>query len=380
MKVLVLKANYFPVCGAGRLLETMLQHVDTSVVEPVLVEVRTEGAPSSCHFEAASLQHLSHESIPWRGARRAGPSIAMLKQLAHKHGAAGVYAHDMRCDLLCRLAGARRGLGVPFVAHVHGWVGSDGDLRLRLFEFVDRLCVRAADEVWVGSRRAERDVRRMLPRSTPVRVLENAVDPSLALAAAVRKDDASKQLNLPQGAFAVGMHARLHHAKGHALLAEAVLRCRTKNVHAVLLGYGDEEARLRELAASPRANGRIHVIGKQAPIDTLAFVAALDLYAYASLRESLPLALLEAMTLGLPILSADVGDIRSALDDGQSGVLVPPGDIDALANAIDTLAADPARRVALAQRSKATAAARFSPQRLGQQMQSEWLRIAGGAR
>jgi len=109
-------------------------------------------------------------------------------------------------------------------------------------------------------------------------------------------------------------------------------------------------------------------------------VAALDLYAYASLRESLPLALLEAMTLGLPILSADVGDIRSALDDGQSGVLVPPGDIDALANAIDTLAADHARRVALAQRSKATAAARFSPHRLGQQMQSEWLRIAGGTR
>ena len=56
------------------------------------------------------------------------------------------------------------------------------------------------------------------------------------------------------------------------------------------------------------------------------------------------------------------------------------GDIDALANAIDALAADPARRNLLAQRSKATAAARFSPQRLGQQMQSEWLRIAGVAR
>ena len=137
---------------------------------------------------------------------------------------------------------------------------------------------------------------------------------------------------------------------------------------------------MRELAASPRAQGRIHVVGKQAPIDTLSFVSALDLYAYASLRESLPLALLEAMALGLPILSSDVGDVRSALDDGQSGALVPPGDIDALANAIDALAADPARRNLLAQRSKATAAARFSPQRLGQQMQSEWLRIAGVAR
>jgi glycogen(starch) synthase len=380
VKVLVLKANYFPVCGAGRLLETMLLHMDRSVVDPVLVEVRTEGQPSSCHFTAPALAGLEHETIVWRGARRAADSVRAVRALVKKHGAKGVYAHDMRCDLLCRLAGARRGLGVPFVAHVHGWAGRAGDLKLRAFEFVDRLCVRAADEVWVGSQHAIRDVRAMLPRRVPLRCFENALDPTLALAAKEHKAAARAALGLPLGAFAVGMHARLHHAKGHAVLAEAALRCANQGVHAVLLGYGDEEAKLRELAALPRAKGRIHVIGQQQPVDTLASVAALDLYAYASLRESLPLAVLEAMAMGLPIVSSDVGDVASALGHGEAGVVVPPGDVTALANAIDALAADPVRRAHLGRNAERAARSRFSPQRLAREVESAWIALRGDAR
>ena len=380
MKVLVLKANYFPVCGAGRLLETMLLHMDRSVVDPVLVEVQTEGQPSSCHFAARELAGLTHETIVWRGARHAAGAVHALRELVTKHGAKGVYAHDMRCDLLCRLSGARRGLGVPFVAHVHGWAGRAGDLKLRAFEFVDRLCVRAADEVWVGSQHAVRDVRAMLPRRVPLRCFENALDPTLAFAAQQRKAAARAALGLPLGAFAVGMHARLHHAKGHAVLAEAVLRCANKDVHAVLLGYGDEEAKLRELAALPRAKGRIHVIGQQRPEDTLASVAALDLYAYASLRESLPLAVLEAMAMGLPIVSSDVGDVASALGNGEAGALVPAGDAAALANAIDALAADPVRRAQLGRNAERQALSRFSPQRLAREVEAAWVAIHGGAR
>jgi glycosyltransferase involved in cell wall biosynthesis len=176
------------------------------------------------------------------------------------------------------------------------------------------------------------------------------------------------------------MHARLHHAKGHAVLAEAALRCANQGVHAVLLGYGDEEAKLRELAALPRAKGRIHVIGQQQPVDTLASVAALDLYAYASLRESLPLAVLEAMAMGLPIVSSDVGDVASALGHGEAGVVVPPGDVTALANAIDALAADPVRRADLGRNAERAARSRFSPQRLAREVESAWIALRGDAR
>lgn len=380
MKVLVLKANYFAVCGAGRLLEAMLAHVDERRVEPVLVEVATEGMPSSAHFASPRLRHLRHERIAWRGARRSRSAVRALRELVRSTGAGLVYSHDMRCDLLCRLAGGRRGLGVPWVAHVHGWAGPAGDLRLCAFEFVDRLCVRSADAVFVGSQHAVRDVRRGLPSSVPVHCMENTIDPEQLGDAESHAPAARALLRLPAGSFAVGMHARLHHAKGHRELAEAVIRSRHDDVHAVLLGQGPEEAALRALASEPRARGRVHVVGPQSTADLLAAVASLDLYAYASLRESLPLAVLEAMSLGRPIVATSVGDLASVLEAGRAGVLVPPGDVAALAAAIDALRDDAARRESLASRAREIARSRFSPARLGAEVTAALLAVAGGAR
>lgn len=380
MKVLVLKANYFPVCGAGQLLKTLLAHVDTARIEPVLVEVATAGQPSSVHFASPELRHFEHHTVPWHGARRSASSIAQLRELVRQSGAAVVYSHDMRCDLLCRLAGAGRGLAARWVAHVHGYAGSAGNARLRTFEFVDRLCNRSADAVFVGSHHAERDVRRMLPRRVPLHCFPNTVDPSTALAATLRAPAARRALGLPDSAFLVGMHARMHRGKGHELLAESVLRCADERVHAVLLGYGDEEPRLRELAASPRARGRIHVVGRQEPIDTLATVAALDLFAYASLRESLPLAVLEAMWLRRPIVTTDVGDLATLLSHGDAGVLVKALDIAAMATAIESLANDAARRTALATRAYEIVSTRFDPEQFGAAITTALAAIGGGSR
>jgi 2-deoxystreptamine N-acetyl-D-glucosaminyltransferase/2-deoxystreptamine glucosyltransferase len=374
--VLVLKANYFPVCGAGRLLETLLPHLDRARVEPVLVELATPGAPSSCHFVSPHTRELEHHRIEWRGARHARPAIAALRRLVASLRIDAVNSHDMRCDLLCRLAGGRRGLGVPWVAHVHGWVGRDGDLRLRLYEAIDRCCVRGADEVWVGSERAAADVRRFLGRRVPLRVLPNAIDPVAVAGAAANAAAARARLGVPADALLVGMHARLHRPKGHDVVAEAVLRCSDERAHAVLLGYGPEEAALRELAARPKARGRIHVPGEQPPAAVLATVAALDVFAYGSRRESLPLAVLEAMLLARPIVATDVGDVPRALADG-AGVVVPPGDVAAMAAAIDRLLADPGARRALGARAREVATTRYAPSRLGAAMTAAFLALPG---
>ena len=375
MRVLVLKANYFPVCGAGRLLETYLPYMDRARAEPVLAEMATPGAPSSCHFTSARTAHLEHHRIEWHGAGRARPAVAALRRLVAERSIDGVHSHDMRCDLLCRLAGGRRGLGVPWVAHVHGWVGRNGGLRLRLFEAIDRLCVRAADEVWVGSECAAADVGRLLQRRVPLRILANAIDP-LAVAGALQRAAAARAaLGVPADALLIGMHARLHRPKGHHLVAEAVLRCRHARAHAVLLGYGPEEAALRTLAAAPAAHGRIHVPGQQTPEEVLAMVAALDVYAYASLRESLPLAVLEAMLLARPIVAAATGDLPQALGGG-AGTLVAAGDVAAMANAIDALLDDAAARQRQGQLAARVARERYAPQRLGTAMTDAWVSLA----
>src|SRR5205807_4507369 len=103
------------------------------------------------------------------------------------------------------------------------------------------------------------------------------------------------------------------------------------DVHLAIAGRGDLadalSARARELGVA----GRLHLLGLRS--DVADVLAAADLFVLPSLSEGLPLALLEAMFAGLPIVASRVGEIPTALVDGECGVLVPPGDPAALAAA-----------------------------------------------
>jgi glycosyltransferase involved in cell wall biosynthesis len=95
---------------------------------------------------------------------------------------------------------------------------------------------------------------------------------------------------------------------------------------------------VRELA---RGSG-IEVLGERDDVADL--LAAADVVCLSSFTEAFPMILLEAMALGLPVISTDVGGVREAVVDGETGLLVAPGDAGALANALRTLAADSALR------------------------------------
>ncbi len=376
MRVLVLKANHFPVCGASRLLETVLAHVDRQRVLPVVGSVARAGRPHSVCFTSERGRDLPHVEVPWTGGLSARHAVAALRGAIAEHRVDLVHSHDMRCDLLCALAGGRKGLGVPWVAHVHGWIGRAGSAKDQVFELIDRRVVRRADEVWVGSHSAERDVRRSVGSSKRVRLLRNAADPVLVAGARARAAAARAALGIPADVFLVGMVGRLHRSKAHALLAEAVLESCVPDMHALLLGFGPELARLNALAASPRAGGRVWVPG-ELPVESIApLVASLDVFAFPSLRESLPLAVLEAMQLARPIVAADVGDLRFVLDDGSAGILVPAGNVRALAAALTRLHGDVALRQQLGARAHARAMTEFAPARLAREMEAAWLDCA----
>lgn len=94
--------------------------------------------------------------------------------------------------------------------------------------------------------------------------------------------------------------------------------------------------------------------------DVAAFLRTLDLYVLSSKSEGLPMALLEAMATGLPIVATRVGGIPEVIEDGVSGLLVPPADPDALAAALARLSADTTLRVHLGRNALARARADFS--------------------
>lgn len=147
--------------------------------------------------------------------------------------------------------------------------------------------------------------------------------------------------------------------KGHSNLIAAVARLARsrRDFRVVSIGgekYDGDLDRVRSEARDAGVDDLISFMGRRD--DALSFVAAADIMANPSDHEGLPLAILEAMTLGKPVVATAVGGVPSVIEDGVNGALVPKGDPDALADALAGLLDDPAARERLGGRAGVDAA------------------------
>lgn len=171
------------------------------------------------------------------------------------------------------------------------------------------------------------------------------------------------ELGIPGDAFVVGCFSRLHPWKGQAMLLDAVARMPA--VHALLVGgalFSGEapyEAELRARATEPALAGRVHVLGARDDVPRL--LAACDVVVHPSvLAEPFGRVLVEAMLARRPVVATRTGGVPEVVSDGVTGVLVPPGDADALVGALDALRRDPVWGAALARHGSERARRRFS--------------------
>jgi glycosyltransferase involved in cell wall biosynthesis len=150
----------------------------------------------------------------------------------------------------------------------------------------------------------------------------------------------------------------LYPVKGHVHLLDALalLADRHPTLHLAICGRGDLEGALLARAREHRL-ANLHLLGLRS--DVGAVLAAADVFVLPSLSEGLPLALLEAMFAGCPIVASDVGEVAVALDHGEAGALVTPGNPAALAASLDDLLSHPARARALGERARKRAAAEY---------------------
>ncbi len=141
----------------------------------------------------------------------------------------------------------------------------------------------------------------------------------------------------------------LYPVKAHAVLLRALAELEEQGGappwRLAIAGRGEEEQRLRDLAADAGIASRVHLLGFRS--DTPDILAAGDLFVMPSLSEGLPLALVEAMATGLPIIASEVGGIPEVVARDTEAVLVPAASPPALAAAMRSLLGDPVRRIAL---------------------------------
>lgn len=167
----------------------------------------------------------------------------------------------------------------------------------------------------------------------------------------------------PAQGVRLGFAARLEVGKGPLILIEAFARVRAETALASLsiAGTGPQEQAVRARAVALGVSGACEFPGAYTSSeDKSAFMQRLDVFVLPTLAEGTPNSIIEAMAHGLPVIASAVGGIPDLIT-AETGILVPPGDADALAEAILSLASDPEARARIGRAARARYEELFSP-------------------
>lgn len=161
-----------------------------------------------------------------------------------------------------------------------------------------------------------------------------------------------KEFDIPDNVPVIGTVGNLSHKKGTPFLLDAMGLIIPAHPHArfLLVGAGPLEKEMKEKAIHLAPRGQIIFTGPRSDIPDL--MSAMDIFVLASLFEGLPNVLLEAMTLGKPVIATQVGGIPELIESRGDGILVPPQNPQELARAVLTLLEDPSRAKAMGERGQ----------------------------
>jgi glycosyltransferase involved in cell wall biosynthesis len=177
----------------------------------------------------------------------------------------------------------------------------------------------------------------------------------------------------------IGIVATLRSWKGHRYLLEAFAGLADRNTRLAVVGDGPQREALEALAAGLGIAGRVTFAGNRE--DVAPWMRAFDIFCLPSYaNEGVPQALMQAMACGLAVVTTPVGSIGEIVQDGDTGLMVPPEDAGALLGAIETLLADAGLRGRLGSRAREAALQRFGEERMVDRMIEVFTAVARSAR
>jgi glycosyltransferase involved in cell wall biosynthesis len=282
------------------------------------------------------------EDPPWS-------SIQMTAALISAGGVDLVHAHLSNAHLLGGLAG--RLTDTPVLSTIHGRQLTPLDLE------VHRL---VGSHLSVVCRQSYFNALGLGVNAGQLSCDTNGVDTRIFQPAQRGAAGLRAGLGLPMPTPLVGFVGRLSPEKGPEVFVRAalLLRSRRPDAHCVMVGEGPMEGSLRSLIAQCGLADRVHLVGSRD--DMPAVYNELDLVMSTSHSEAMPLALMEAMACGLPVVATRVGGVPDMVEHGQTGWLVARNDFDDLAARCAVLLGDDNERARMGERARRRAVERMN--------------------
>ena len=339
-----------------------------------------ESLLDSARVRAVKIQELGARIHPWSDL----VAFVRLARVIFQEQPDVVHTHTAKAGALGRLTAAlynatrtrRRRAVVIHTFHGHVFDGYFGPLTATAVRVAERNLARLTDRVVAISLRQKEDLsqRYAVAPSAKIDVVELGLDLSALLEldedpsdenlGNVRANVLRSSLGLRREHIVFGYVGRFVPIKDLPALVRAFARVAAGAAEARLLLVGDGEERpvVERLITELHLSERVHLVGWQQ--DLRPVYGAMDAAVISSRSEGTPVALIEAMAAGRPVVAPDVGGVADIVADGRTGLVVRPGDPEALANAMLQLARDADLRKRLGCAARREVAARFTVDRL----------------
>lgn len=338
--------------GSQVALSRLLSRIDRERFDPFVVCLKNGNTPLAAQIRALD--------IPVVDLKMTGPSriggLARMYRVFEEIRPAIVHAWLFHAVFAARLIA--RMTGVPIVISSRRNINLGSALR----ETLNRATAGFDDRVIAVSEAAKKtETERSAVPAEKVIAIPNGVDvASIARSNAPARAALRRGLRLPPDATVFLTAGRLHPSKGidDFLRAAAIVAARRPAARFLVAGGGPDRAALERLAADLRIEAKTLFLGDRRDLPSL--LAGIDVFVLASREEGMPNVLIEAMAAELPVVATAAGGSAEVIAHRSTGLLVPPGDVDAIAEAACAMLDDAAGAAAMAASARQSVAASFS--------------------
>jgi glycosyltransferase involved in cell wall biosynthesis len=309
--------------------------------EPILGVIRNVYNPHEEILEEAKSNGIAYTVFSCRSQLDLKLAFS-IREFIKRNRIDVIHCHGYKSNFYGLLASRGE---VPSVTTNHNWLTAHW--KLKTYCFLDSLWIRFFDRIVAVSNEVKKDMLRYKIPEEKIRVIDNGI----ALERFEKSVDArniKNQLGFEEKIRIIGTVGNLGTEKGHIYLLEAAKQILdvVKDLKFLIIGDGQSRKQLEEKSEELGINKHIIFMGQRKDIPEL--LMAMDIFVLPSIKEGLPIALLEAMAAKKPVIATRVGAIPKVIENNETGVLVEPKDMTGLRDAIMNLLSDRGRMDRLA--------------------------------